>query len=153
VAKVASAAAADLQRVRDRFARVDPTPEKTHAAKDAPAEDALKVIADHIASVTARMIGPARDRMLRLLFIEGLESTAETIDVGGIFDGARGLSTSERAVMEMVAQGRTSREIARQRDVSHLTIKAQIASVLHKLGAKSRSQAVYIVNQRSRGLV
>ena len=162
IERAARAAAEGLQNVRhahaantaqsdaDRFARQDPRPEITHAPQPAP-EDRLKVIADHILSVSARMVGPGRDRMLRLLFIEGLETVSETVIAGTVFDGHAGLGRAERETMELVAQGMTSREIARRRDVSLHTVRAQIASCLAKLGAKTRAQATYIAQRRGMG--
>lgn len=52
-----------------------------------------------------------------------------------------GLTTSERAVLELAAKGMQNAQIARQRGVSVGTIKAQMHRIFEKLGTRSRFEA------------
>lgn len=52
------------------------------------------------------------------------------------------LSARERAVLRLVADGLTSRQIARQLSITERTVKFHINSILNKLGAENRAQAV-----------
>lgn len=51
----------------------------------------------------------------------------------------RGLTSAEQAVVELLIGGMTNAEIAAARGVSLQTAKSQVASVLHKLEARTRS--------------
>ncbi|MCE5192016.1 MAG: response regulator transcription factor [Actinomycetia bacterium] len=52
------------------------------------------------------------------------------------------LGKREALVLRMLTTGATNREIASLLDVSVSTVKNQVASVFHKLGASNRSEAV-----------
>jgi DNA-binding NarL/FixJ family response regulator len=52
------------------------------------------------------------------------------------------LSARERAVLRLVADGLTSRQIGRQLSITERTVKFHIRSLLNKLGAENRAQAV-----------
>lgn len=72
-----------------------------------------------------------------------------------IFIGERGeselideLTSSEREVLSQLAQGLTTREIARERHNSEATIKSHLTSIYRKLGARNRVEAIaHIKNQ------
>ena len=66
----------------------------------------------------------------------------------GIFSGPTTLSSSatdltnrEREVYELLAEGRTNREIGSALFISEFTAKTHVANVLRKLGVRSRTQA------------
>ena len=61
------------------------------------------------------------------------------------------LTRREQAVLELVANGLCNKTIARQLDLSIGTIKTHVRSVLHKLGASTRTQAARLAYKR--GLV
>ncbi len=54
------------------------------------------------------------------------------------------LSRRELEVLELVAQGMSTREIARVLWVSDETVKSHAARLLRRLGARTRAQAVAI---------
>lgn len=61
------------------------------------------------------------------------------------------LSPVEVAVLELVAEGMTNSEIATTLSKSSATVKAQVSSILRKLGARNRSAAVALWVRRGRG--
>ena len=52
------------------------------------------------------------------------------------------LSPRERAVLRLVADGLPSKQIARRLSITERTVKFHIGSILNKLGAENRAQAV-----------
>jgi ATP/maltotriose-dependent transcriptional regulator MalT len=52
------------------------------------------------------------------------------------------LSNRERDVLELIAQGRTNREIAKTLFISESTAKVHVHHILEKLGVRSRTEAV-----------
>lgn len=58
------------------------------------------------------------------------------------------LSPRELEVLELVAAGRTNKEIARQLEISNQTVKNHISSILRKLAVNDRTQAVVYAIRR-----
>jgi len=54
------------------------------------------------------------------------------------------LSTRESQILQYVAQGNTTKEVARQLGISPHTVKTHLERIFEKLGANDRAQAVYI---------
>ncbi len=54
------------------------------------------------------------------------------------------LSKRERDVWELIAQGRTNREIAKTLFISESTTKVHVHHILEKLGVRSRTEAVRV---------
>lgn len=52
------------------------------------------------------------------------------------------LTTSERAILDQLAQGLTTREIAHVRHNSEATIKSHLTAIYRKLGARNRVEAI-----------
>jgi ATP/maltotriose-dependent transcriptional regulator MalT len=52
------------------------------------------------------------------------------------------LTTREREVLELVADGLSNREIARTLEISEHTVKFHLAAIFGKLGVSSRTEAV-----------
>jgi DNA-binding NarL/FixJ family response regulator len=61
------------------------------------------------------------------------------------------LTTRESEVLSFIAQGASNKAIARELDISLHTAKFHVASVLAKLGARNRADALAIAIRR--GLV
>jgi DNA-binding NarL/FixJ family response regulator len=58
------------------------------------------------------------------------------------------LSPRELQVLELVAAGRTNKEIALQLDISNQTVKNHVSSILRKLAVNDRTQAVVYAMRR-----
>jgi DNA-binding CsgD family transcriptional regulator len=54
--------------------------------------------------------------------------------------GPAGLSPTERRIADLVAEGRTNREVADGLFVSVKTVEANLSRVYHKLGVRSRTE-------------
>lgn len=65
--------------------------------------------------------------------------------------GSTGLSAQEQRVMELVAQGRTNKEIARALGLSDKTIKNYLSNVYAKLQVTRRAHAASAFLQQTRG--
>ncbi len=62
-----------------------------------------------------------------------------------------GLTPRELAVLERMAQGESNAEIARALSIAETTVKVHVGSILGRLGARDRTQAV--LRALSRGIV
>lgn len=58
------------------------------------------------------------------------------------------LSERERSVLRLVAAGQSNKQIARSLSISERTVKFHVTSILNKLGADNRAQAVALATQR-----
>lgn len=76
---------------------------------------------------------------------------AEHTPHDGTATPAGDLTSREREVLHLVAQGLPNKLIARRLDISEHTVKFHIAAILSKLGATSRTEAVHLGAKR--GLV
>ncbi|MBA3551496.1 MAG: AAA family ATPase [Actinobacteria bacterium] len=100
----------------------------------------------------------ARESLGRALEIfEGLGATlwaertrGELGRVGGRATGPGGLTPTERRVAELVAEGRTTREVAETLFLSPRTVDSNLSRIYHKLGVRSRTElAVKIAAERA----
>jgi DNA-binding NarL/FixJ family response regulator len=73
---------------------------------------------------------------------------AKLVAAVGAPRGAGPLTSREREVLRLVAQGLPSKQIARALGISERTVKFHTASLLRKLGADNRAQAVALAAQR-----
>lgn len=62
--------------------------------------------------------------------------------------GRERLSPREREVLRLVAEGQSNKQIAQGLTVTERTVKFHVASLLRKLGADNRAQAVALASQR-----
>ena len=60
-------------------------------------------------------------------------------------DALAGLAGREREVLELIAQGRTNKEIARALSISPATVKAHVERIIAKLGVADRTQAAVLI--------
>jgi DNA-binding NarL/FixJ family response regulator len=61
------------------------------------------------------------------------------------------LSPQERRILELITEGLTNREIARQLHLAEKTIKNYVSTLLHKLGFESRTEAAVYATRRQDG--
>lgn len=64
------------------------------------------------------------------------------------FDFVESLTGREKEVLQMLARGRGNKEIAAALKISEHTVKFHVASILGKLGASSRTEAVSVALRR-----
>jgi DNA-binding NarL/FixJ family response regulator len=57
------------------------------------------------------------------------------------------LTSREQAVVELVSQGMTNKEIARTLEISPATVKAHVERIIAKLGVADRTQAAVLATQ------
>ncbi len=139
-----------LVRVRDRYPHVKVIIFTAHA-QEHYVLDALRIgIQGYVAK------GVTNDRLceaIRVVSHGGLyldPAVADAIqdvrsDVAGVpVSSPESLTTRESTVLQYVASGKRNKEIARELYISERTVKFHISSVLSKLGAKNRTEAVSI---------
>jgi two-component system, NarL family, response regulator YdfI len=74
--------------------------------------------------------------------LEGLLQTAAAVSIRGANNLAEALTPREVEVLRLVAAGLGNKEIASRLGISEHTVKFHVASVMGKLGASSRTEAV-----------
>jgi two-component system, NarL family, nitrate/nitrite response regulator NarL len=98
----------------------------------------------------ARVVVHARDPRLRSLILQRLAAAGD-LDVEEGFDadavieaegGPPGPTPREREVLGLMADGLANKEIAARLGISAHTAKFHVESLLHKLGAANRAEAV-----------
>jgi DNA-binding NarL/FixJ family response regulator len=68
--------------------------------------------------------------------------------VTGVFAAETQLTEREREVLQFLAQGKTNKEIAAALVITERTVKFHVSSILGKLGAGNRTEAVTIAAQQ-----
>jgi len=121
------------------------TPERVDAAlgagakgyllKGAPSSELVKAIRD----VTAG--GSALDPRVAARVLARLGQRRDRLS----------LSPRERDVLRMIGEGLSNKQIAKRLSITERTVKYHVASLLNKLGAENRAQAIAIAAQK--GLV
>ena len=61
---------------------------------------------------------------------------------------SRGLTERERQVLRLLAEGQANKEISAMTGISESTVKTHVASIIEKLGVKSRTEAALIAEKR-----
>ncbi len=62
--------------------------------------------------------------------------------------GTATLTARQQAVLRLIGQGRSNKQIARDLDLSQNTVKIHVAGVLRALGAANRTEAVMLARER-----
>jgi len=76
-------------------------------------------------------------------FVQWLYSNAASVNVANLEGPEESLTPREREVLELVSQGLSNKLIARRLQISEHTVKFHVSSVSTKLGASSRTDAVW----------
>jgi DNA-binding NarL/FixJ family response regulator len=61
---------------------------------------------------------------------------------------SRGLTERERQVLRLLAEGQANKEIGAMTGISESTVKTHVASIIEKLGVKSRTEAALTAEKR-----
>jgi DNA-binding NarL/FixJ family response regulator len=61
--------------------------------------------------------------------------------------GRHTLTPRQRAVLALLEQGMSNKVIARELDISEITVKAHVSAILRKLGVSNRLQAVLVARE------
>jgi two-component system NarL family response regulator len=61
---------------------------------------------------------------------------------------SRGLTDRERQILKLLAEGQANKEISAVTGISESTVKTHVASIIEKLGVKSRTEAALIAEKR-----
>lgn len=77
-----------------------------------------------------------------------LSAAQEVRMIASMRSAPRSLSERELAVLKLVAEGLSNREVARRLFVSEATVKTHLAHVYSKLAVTSRTAAVQVARQR-----
>ncbi|MEM5474559.1 alpha/beta fold hydrolase [Hoeflea sp. AS60] len=87
----------------------------------------------------------SRDKALDVVIVT-LPGANWSRSVPVVLSGSLGLSSSEIEVLELMANGKSNVEIAKERFRSVETVKSQTQAIFRKLGVTSRLEAVQVVN-------
>jgi DNA-binding NarL/FixJ family response regulator len=144
------------------------------AASQFPAESAIAILSDHLEpaqitealragvravlpdDIAAEQLVPALDAVTAGLTVVHPSEVAALLPAARSASRALGelaepLTPREREVLQMLAGGLANKEIATRLGISDHTVKFHVASILGKLGAGSRTEAVSLGIRR--GLV
>jgi LuxR family maltose regulon positive regulatory protein len=99
---------------------------------------------------------PASDKSAEFVrYVSGLvtawRSRYQSVDAPNRSSLTDPLSTREAAILKLIAQGLSNKEIARSLDVTPETVKSHVKNIFIKLGAEKRAQAV--ARAQSLGLI
>jgi len=61
---------------------------------------------------------------------------------------SRGLTDRERQILKLLAEGQANKEISAVTGISESTVKTHVASIIEKLGVKSRTEAALVAEKR-----
>ncbi|KQO05793.1 hypothetical protein ASF06_17220 [Agreia sp. Leaf244] len=111
-------------------------------ARQTDQQSALQVVVD------ARRRADETSSGIVLLRLDALERRlgrpASRVEVKGEADAAAGLTARERQVLDLIAEGLSNRQISERLFISAKTASVHVSNILRKLGAASRTEAVFL---------
>lgn len=90
---------------------------------------------------------PVRDEVLALARRGRLDLAEEEVQETSAPDDPFRLTTREREVLELVADGLTDRQVGERLFISHRTVERHVSNVLAKLGVASRTEATAVAHR------
>jgi DNA-binding NarL/FixJ family response regulator len=114
--------------------------------RDAPSDQLLAAVRAVAAGLVT--FDPSFAARLASPVASGVDGALVSPGEAGTLDGADQLTSREREVLQLVAQGLSNKLIARRLEISEHTVKFHVAAVLAKLGAGSRTEAVHLGARR-----
>jgi DNA-binding NarL/FixJ family response regulator len=118
------------------------------AALWTPASRALGLRAALPLDATAGMLAAAVSAVQADLLVLHLEALAPARAADAALVAGTALTTRERQIVELMADGASNRVIAARLAISRHTVKFHVAAILAKLGARSRAEAVALALRR-----
>ena len=109
---------------------------RVHASPDV---DRIEIPLDFILHLA---LEDAEDLAIRVELLKGAPAPSEPRD------GVAALTRRERAVIELVATGNETAEIARVLHISPATVRTHVRNAMEKVGARTRAQLVALVLTR-----
>jgi DNA-binding NarL/FixJ family response regulator len=103
-----------------------------------PAPSTPAAVADAVEALLAG--GAVLPHAVSLLLVQHLRWGGRGIEVNGLDRGSAVLTIREWEVLVQLRQARTTAEIAKHLVVSNATVRSHVAALLHKLGARDRSE-------------
>jgi len=104
-----------------------------YVLKDSPPEELLRAV--RAAAAGRRYLAPPlSDRAIEAYLIRSKESKLDPYDM---------LTSREREVLHLAAQGLTSPEVANRLCISPRTVEVHRARVMHKLGLRNRMELIH----------
>jgi DNA-binding NarL/FixJ family response regulator len=132
---------ADLEKLR---AAMPSTPILVVSARD-DRETVEGVLARGAAAFIAKSATkPEMEQAIRSVLAGDVYRPADASAAGPAGEPVSALSPRQTAVLELLARGRSNRQIAGDLNVEEFTVKAHISAILRKLHVKSRLEAVVV---------
>jgi DNA-binding NarL/FixJ family response regulator len=104
-----------------------------YVLKDSPPEELLRAVREAAAG-RRYLAPPLSDRAIEAYLIRSKESKLDPYDM---------LTSREREVLHLAAQGLTSPEVANRLCISPRTVEVHRARVMHKLGLRNRMELIH----------
>jgi DNA-binding NarL/FixJ family response regulator len=104
------------------------------------------VLAFGMLPIVGAAVVASRGQLRRREAPRHLESAGDRVVVSA--EPAEDLTAREREVLELLAAGRTNRQIAEELYVSIATVKSHVNAICRKLTAENRTHAVAIARER-----
>jgi DNA-binding NarL/FixJ family response regulator len=102
---------------------------------------------DAAEDVERAMQAGAKGYLLKGASVEEIERAINTIAGGGTYIDSR-VTKRQREVLRLIAEGKSNKEIAAKLRITERTVKFHVASILNRLDAENRAQAVAIATER-----
>lgn len=82
-----------------------------------------------------------------LVVLDARSASSVLVPASGLPDSIEHLTSREREVLKLMAQGMPNKSIARELAISEHTVKFHVNAILSKLGAQSRTEAVVLASR------